>query len=206
MQTTIGHLQVQLGGCDPKQMGAAAALCVAAGYDEVGINVGCPSPTVASNKFGPSFAPRLSGLLSALPPSRLRHRPCPPSPPPSSPPATSTSLHRASSTTNFDMSPAMYLTPTAAPGAVLMKDPRRTAAIAAVTPRPKAPTHPPHLHAQPFVVRQNAAQVAGASSADSVCLVVAISGGRGSLCCAGGRQRAAGHASQPEAPAWSRRP
>ena len=45
-------IAVQLGGCDPKQMAAAARHCVAAGYDEIGINVGCPSPIVASHRFG----------------------------------------------------------------------------------------------------------------------------------------------------------
>lgn len=45
-------IAVQLGGCDAKQMAAAAKHCVAAGYDEIGINVGCPSPIVASHKFG----------------------------------------------------------------------------------------------------------------------------------------------------------
>ena len=40
-------LAVQLGGRDPAKMAAAAALCAAFGYDEVNLNVGCPSETVS---------------------------------------------------------------------------------------------------------------------------------------------------------------
>eukprot|EP01043_Picozoa_sp_COSAG02_P040986 COSAG02_NODE_3360_length_6871_cov_3.468104_3_plen_302_part_00 len=60
-------LAVQLGGCDEKQMAAAARLCVAAGYDEVGINVGCPSPIVASHKFGAVLMkdPRRTAAIAA---------------------------------------------------------------------------------------------------------------------------------------------
>ena len=60
-------LAVQLGGCDGKQMAAAARHCVAAGYDEVGINVGCPSPIVASHKFGAVLMkdPRRTATIAA---------------------------------------------------------------------------------------------------------------------------------------------
>ncbi|MEM7502127.1 MAG: tRNA dihydrouridine(20/20a) synthase DusA [Pseudomonadota bacterium] len=43
---------LQLGGSDPEQMAAAAALGAAAGYDEININVGCPSDRVQSGVFG----------------------------------------------------------------------------------------------------------------------------------------------------------
>ena len=40
-------LAVQIGGRDPMRMGEAARLCAMYGYDEVNINVGCPSETVS---------------------------------------------------------------------------------------------------------------------------------------------------------------
>jgi tRNA-dihydrouridine synthase A len=43
---------VQLGGSDPAELAAATALCVARGYDEVNLNVGCPSDRVQSGTFG----------------------------------------------------------------------------------------------------------------------------------------------------------
>ncbi len=43
---------VQLGGSDPKLMAAAARLAAEKGYDEVNINVGCPSDRVQSGRFG----------------------------------------------------------------------------------------------------------------------------------------------------------
>ena len=43
---------LQVGGSDPEQMAAAAALGADAGYDEININVGCPSDRVQSGAFG----------------------------------------------------------------------------------------------------------------------------------------------------------
>ncbi|WP_428101698.1 tRNA dihydrouridine(20/20a) synthase DusA [Candidatus Rariloculus sp.] len=43
---------LQLGGSDPGQLAAAARLGEAAGYDEVNLNVGCPSPRVKAGRFG----------------------------------------------------------------------------------------------------------------------------------------------------------
>ncbi len=43
---------VQLGGSDPALMTEAAAKAAAAGYDEININVGCPSDRVQSGQFG----------------------------------------------------------------------------------------------------------------------------------------------------------
>jgi tRNA-dihydrouridine synthase A len=43
---------LQLGGSDPQQMATAAKMGADAGYDEVNINVGCPSDRVQSGAFG----------------------------------------------------------------------------------------------------------------------------------------------------------
>ncbi len=43
---------VQLGGSDPKLMAHAARECARRGYDEININVGCPSDRVQSGSFG----------------------------------------------------------------------------------------------------------------------------------------------------------
>lgn len=43
---------VQLGGSDPAMMSEAAALASRSGYDEININVGCPSDRVQSGQFG----------------------------------------------------------------------------------------------------------------------------------------------------------
>lgn len=43
---------LQLGGADPQMMAEAAAMGAEAGYDEININVGCPSDRVQSGQFG----------------------------------------------------------------------------------------------------------------------------------------------------------
>jgi tRNA-dihydrouridine synthase A len=43
---------LQLGGCEPAELAQAAALGAAAGYDEINLNVGCPSARVQSARFG----------------------------------------------------------------------------------------------------------------------------------------------------------
>jgi len=43
---------VQLGGSDPCALAEAAAICVDFGYDEVNLNVGCPSDRVQHRRFG----------------------------------------------------------------------------------------------------------------------------------------------------------
>ena len=45
-------LVLQLGGSDPAEMARGANLAEAAGYDEININVGCPSDRVQSGAFG----------------------------------------------------------------------------------------------------------------------------------------------------------
>ena len=43
---------LQLGGSDPGELAQAAALGAAEGYDEINLNVGCPSHRVQSGRFG----------------------------------------------------------------------------------------------------------------------------------------------------------
>lgn len=43
---------VQLGGSDPAELAQAASLCAERGYDEINLNVGCPSDRVQSGCFG----------------------------------------------------------------------------------------------------------------------------------------------------------
>ena len=43
---------VQLGGSDPKELAAATRICCDEGYDEVNLNIGCPSDRVQSGSFG----------------------------------------------------------------------------------------------------------------------------------------------------------
>lgn len=45
-------IAVQLGGSDPKELAQAARICADWGYDQVNLNVGCPSDRVQSGKFG----------------------------------------------------------------------------------------------------------------------------------------------------------
>ncbi len=43
---------LQLGGCDPDELAEAARIGEALGYDEINLNVGCPSDRVQSGRFG----------------------------------------------------------------------------------------------------------------------------------------------------------
>ena len=43
---------LQLGGSDPRELAAAARIGEAEGYDEINLNVGCPSDRVQSGRFG----------------------------------------------------------------------------------------------------------------------------------------------------------
>ena len=43
---------VQLGGSDPSELAVAARLCEKAGFDEINLNVGCPSDRVLKGRFG----------------------------------------------------------------------------------------------------------------------------------------------------------
>lgn len=60
---------VQLGGSDPKELVAATRLCVERGYDEVNLNVGCPSDRVQSGTFGAVLmrdAPLVADCVKAM--------------------------------------------------------------------------------------------------------------------------------------------
>src|ERR1700721_829400 len=46
-------LALQWGGCDPKELAAAARIGAAAGFCEINLNVGCPSDRVKNGSFGP---------------------------------------------------------------------------------------------------------------------------------------------------------
>src|SRR5271170_177983 len=54
----LGHdprerpVALQLGGCDPQELGQAARIGAAAGYAEINLNVGCPSDRVRNGSFG----------------------------------------------------------------------------------------------------------------------------------------------------------
>lgn len=43
---------VQLGGSDPAELAACAAMAEAAGYDEINLNIGCPSNRVQAGRIG----------------------------------------------------------------------------------------------------------------------------------------------------------
>src|SRR5260370_1927418 len=43
---------LQLGGCDPGMLAEAAAIAQDFGYDEINLNVGCPSDRVQGGRFG----------------------------------------------------------------------------------------------------------------------------------------------------------
>ncbi len=43
---------LQLGGCDPNELAAAARIGAAAGFAEINLNVGCPSERVKNGSFG----------------------------------------------------------------------------------------------------------------------------------------------------------
>jgi tRNA-dihydrouridine synthase A len=45
-------LALQLGGCDPCQLAQCARIAAELGYDEINLNVGCPSDRVQEGRFG----------------------------------------------------------------------------------------------------------------------------------------------------------
>ncbi len=56
-------LALQLGGSDPRDLAAATAIGRAAGFDEINLNVGCPSDRVQSGCFGAALM-RTPGLVA----------------------------------------------------------------------------------------------------------------------------------------------
>jgi tRNA-dihydrouridine synthase A len=62
-------LALQLGGSDPGELAAAATLGESAGYDEINLNVGCPSGRVQAGCFGAALmldAPRVAASVRAM--------------------------------------------------------------------------------------------------------------------------------------------
>ena len=60
---------LQIAGSDPKDMAACARLAADAGYDEVNINIGCPSSRVQSGRFGACLMAepeRVADCISAM--------------------------------------------------------------------------------------------------------------------------------------------
>ncbi|WP_298261859.1 tRNA dihydrouridine(20/20a) synthase DusA [uncultured Litoreibacter sp.] len=60
---------VQLGGSDPAELAQASLLCAQRGYDEINLNVGCPSDRVQSGFFGAVLmerAPLVAECVSAM--------------------------------------------------------------------------------------------------------------------------------------------
>ena len=47
-----GHTALQLGGSEPGDLARCAVLAEAEGYNELNLNVGCPSPRVSKGRFG----------------------------------------------------------------------------------------------------------------------------------------------------------
>jgi tRNA-dihydrouridine synthase A len=58
---------VQLGGSDPRALAECAAICADLGYDEINLNVGCPSDRVREGRFGACLMaePQLVGACVA---------------------------------------------------------------------------------------------------------------------------------------------
>ncbi|MEQ9563252.1 MAG: tRNA dihydrouridine(20/20a) synthase DusA [Woeseiaceae bacterium] len=57
---------LQLGGSDPRMMAEAARMGEAEGYDEININVGCPSDRVQSGQFGACLMARPELVASCV--------------------------------------------------------------------------------------------------------------------------------------------
>lgn len=60
---------VQLGGGDPRELAAAARYAADAGYDEINLNVGCPSDRVQAGSFGAALMrdpARVADCVSAM--------------------------------------------------------------------------------------------------------------------------------------------
>lgn len=62
-------IAVQLGGSDPAELAEASRLCAERGYDEINLNVGCPSDRVQSGFFGAVLmerAPLVAECVNAM--------------------------------------------------------------------------------------------------------------------------------------------
>ena len=64
---SIEHpVALQLGGCEPSQLAEAAEIGATYGYDEINLNVGCPSKKVRSGNFGVFLMKDIKLLNSCL--------------------------------------------------------------------------------------------------------------------------------------------
>jgi tRNA-dihydrouridine synthase A len=62
-------LALQLGGDDPSELARSAEVAQAMGYDEINLNVGCPSSRVQAGRFGASLMkepPRVAAAVRAM--------------------------------------------------------------------------------------------------------------------------------------------
>ena len=57
---------LQLGGCNPDKLAQAAYLGAKAGYNEINLNVGCPSSRVQSGRFGASLMAEPATVASCI--------------------------------------------------------------------------------------------------------------------------------------------
>ena len=57
---------LQLGGCDPAELAQAVRLAAPYGYDEINLNVGCPSDRVQSGAFGAVLMLRPGGTVAYI--------------------------------------------------------------------------------------------------------------------------------------------
>ena len=75
-------IAVQLGGDDPKTLVTAAKVCADFGYDEINLNIGCPSNRVQKGRFGACLmlepervAQMVAAIREAVPiPVTVKHR------------------------------------------------------------------------------------------------------------------------------------
>ena len=59
-------LVIQLGGSDADDLAACAKHCQAYGYDEINLNIGCPSPRVQRGSFGACLMKEANTVASCL--------------------------------------------------------------------------------------------------------------------------------------------
>ena len=57
---------LQLGGCDPRELAAAARIGEAAGYDEINLNCGCPSDRTTGRLFGAYLMQQPQSILACV--------------------------------------------------------------------------------------------------------------------------------------------
>jgi tRNA-dihydrouridine synthase A len=68
---------LQLGGSEPGELAEAARLGAAAGYDEINLNVGCPSDRVQAGCFGAALMLERARVAACCERACARKSPCP---------------------------------------------------------------------------------------------------------------------------------